>query len=112
MNYTFEFHARASDPKTSHQAAASIDHFGLKPVEQTLIRILSNEICTDETLYEKYMDYVDMGLCKLYTPQAIRTIRVQMWRKNLLHVTGVGKNKAGRNARLWTACKCENGNHD
>jgi hypothetical protein len=112
MNYTYEFHARASDPTTSHQAAASIDHFNLKPVEQVILNILSTEICTDETLYEKYRAYVHMGAVKSYTPQGIRTVRVQMWRNNLIHVSGIGKNSAGRNARLWTACKCGQGQHD
>ena len=112
VNYTYEFHARAQDPTTSHQAAATIDHFGLKPVEKVLLAILEDYICNDDDLYARFEEIAKLGGVPLYTPQAIRTMRCQMWRNNLVHVAGVGKNSRGRNARLWTACKCGQGQHD
>lgn len=101
------FHARNNDPVTSHIAAASIDLTNLKPTEQTIIEIIkTHPNLNDDQIYECYLDLVSLGLAKLYTPQAIRTIRVNLWREDFIHVSGIGVNSRGSKARTWKACDC------
>lgn len=99
------FYARATDPDTSHIAAANLNHFNMKPAEQVIYRILLNEIMTDEVLVNKYHDYCQaLALPKLMrSASAIRTLRVKMYRDGVLRCTGVGKSSSGNPARLWTA---------
>jgi hypothetical protein len=101
------FHARATDPVTSHLAAASVDLTNLKPAEQTLIGIIKRHPnLNDDQIYERYLDLVALGMAKLYTPQAIRTIRVNLWRDDFIHVAGVAVNSRGSKARIWKVCDC------
>jgi len=101
------FHARATDPVTSHLAAASVDLTNLKPAEQTLIGIIKRyPNLNDDQIYERYLDLVALGMAKLYTPQAIRTIRVNLWRDDFIHVAGVAVNSRGSKARIWKVCDC------
>lgn len=96
------FHARATDPNTSHQAAASINYFSLKPAQRAIITIIKNNPAIgDDRIYELYLNQVQFGLMPMYTPQAIRTMRVNLWRDGFIQVSGLGKNRFGRNIRLW-----------
>jgi hypothetical protein len=101
------FHARTNDPFTSHVAAASIDTSNLKPTEQHIIAILRRQPgLNDDQIYERYLDLVALGMARMYTPQALRTIRVAMWRDDFIHVAGVAVNSRGSKARIWKVCDC------
>ena len=101
------FHARTTDPITSHIAAASIDTSNLNAVEQRLIEIIRRyPLLNDDQIYEHYLDLVSIGLAKMLTPQAIRTIRVNLHRDDFIHVAGVAVNSRGSKARVWKVCDC------
>lgn len=98
------FFARNSDPETSHLAAATLNHFNMKPAEQLIYKLLNGQKLTDEELVEQYQETASLLDPKLQrSPQAIRTLRVKMYRDGLVRVVGVGKSRAGHPARIWTA---------
>ena len=98
------FYARTTDPETSHLAAATLNHFNMKPAEKIIYNLLEGRNLTDEQLVDEYQDTASLLFPKLQrSPQAIRTLRVKMYRDGLLRVAGVGTSRAGHKARLWTA---------
>lgn len=98
------FYARTSDPDTSHLAAATLNHFNMKPCEQLIYKLLNGRNLTDEQLVEEYQDTAGIVDRKLQrSPSAIRTLRVKMYRDGLLRVAGIGTTRSGNKARLWTA---------
>ena len=100
MNKTF--HARNTDPNTSHLAAASLNHIGMKPAEILILNILTDAVMTDEVLVEKFQEQAPYyGLQR--SGSSIRTLRVKMYRDDLIQCVGLGKSSSGNPARLWTA---------
>lgn len=98
------FFARTQDPETSHLAALNLNHFDMKPCEKLIYQILDGRAMTDEQLVDEYHQTASVVNPKLFrSPQAIRTMRVKMYRDGLLRVTGVGVTRSGNKARLWTA---------
>ena len=98
------FYARTSDPDTSHLAAATLNHFNMKPAEKIIYNLLEGRNLTDEQLVDEYQETASLLFPKLQrSPQAIRTLRVKMYRDGLLKVAGMGKSRAGNPARIWTA---------
>jgi hypothetical protein len=97
------FFARTSDPNTSHQAAANLNHFNMKPAEQLIYQLLKGRNLTDEELIAEYQETATLTNPKLQrSPSAIRTLRVKMYRDGLLRVVGVGKSSSGNAMRIWT----------
>lgn len=98
------FHARTTDPETSHLAATNLNHFDMTPVEKLIWTILNGSQMTDEQLVERYLEVSRTTNPKLVrSPQAIRTVRKYMYDKSLVRVVGLGVTRSGNKARIWTA---------
>lgn len=101
---TEQFFARNSDPVTSHQAADLLNAMDLTSCEKLIQSLLTGNKYTDEQLVDEYQIIAELANPKLQrSPSAIRTMRVNMYRKGLLEVVGIGKTRSGNSARIWTA---------
>ena len=94
-------HARAQDPSTSHQAAATIDGARLRPTAKAILEILKLEPMTDEELNAMYSMWMQIDLAPKSSPQNVRTVRKHLHDQGLVYVVGLHKTASGRNARLW-----------
>ena len=97
------FMARTTDPQTSHLAAANLNHMDMKPAEILILNILTGAVMTDEELVDKYQEQAQYHTGLQRSPSAIRTLRVRMYRDDLVACVGLGKSSSGNTARLWTA---------
>lgn len=97
------FMARTTDPHTSHIAAANLNHMNMKPAEILILNILTDAVMTDEELVEKYQEQAQYHSGLQRSGSAIRTLRVKMYRDDLVRCVGVGTSSSGNPARLWTA---------
>jgi hypothetical protein len=98
-----EFHARTTDPHTSHLAAANLNHVDLSEAKKLIMKILSEHVLSDEYLVDMYTELAAFNPKLSRSPQSIRTMRNQLHQDGLLRMVGIGTSKAGNPARLFTA---------
>lgn len=92
--------ARRTDPKTSHDAAASVTETQFNETQKNILRI-----------YETYGQLTDEALVQLYwqsfsqdpiTAQGIRTAKANLAKRNKIAPTGeLAITKFKRQARIW-----------
>lgn len=97
--------ARATDPLTSHQAAASVTN--ISATQAAILKILSFGPMTDETLIYYYDQQIRMGADSRDFPRAsesgIRSRRAELVRLALIEDSGLReKLQSGRKAIVWT----------
>lgn len=99
----FKARARKTDPVTSHEAAATISepvtHSRMKMVEL----LLQAQSMDDETLVDLFHSSAAIGLCKMASPQGIRSARANLVKDGKVQaVDGVfTKTRMGNNAHVW-----------
>ena len=88
--------ARAGDPETSHEAAASVS--SLTKVQKWVLYCLEHYgPLTDEMLYKKLIWYFPDT-----TEQSVRSRRAELVRKGLVAHKGLyGETRNGRRCRVW-----------
>jgi len=97
-----ENYARATDPATSHAAAASVTEDTIRELHAAILQVLRmHPPLSDEQIRERlFADGV------LTTPSGARTRRSELVHAGVVKDSGLrGTTKAGRPTILWTACK-------
>lgn len=95
-------HARASDPETSHVAAARASK-GLTQTKERILALLTIKgPMDDEALVEEFSDYYP-GTA---TPQSIRSRRAELVRAGKVRFTGdYSVTHTGGKSRIWEAAR-------
>lgn len=98
--------ARALDPATSHQAAASVKN--ISATQSAILNLLQISSMTDEDLVYFYRQQVDMGADQRDFPRAsesgIRSRRADLVKQGLVKDSGERvRLVSGRNAIVWQA---------
>ena len=89
--------ARAGDPDTSHQAAASITERTITEMHRHIVRILQMGPATDERIADRYL--AQYGLT---SPSGLRTRRHELVEMGRVEWTGdTAKLTTGRQGRVW-----------
>jgi hypothetical protein len=99
-------HARATDPHTSHEAAASVAGERLRASQQAVLVELSRRPhgLTDVELVELYALAAEIGRVPRQSPSGIRSRRHELVEAGLVVDTGVRiKLDSGRRAIVWAA---------
>jgi hypothetical protein len=95
-------HARRTDPSTSHQAAASVNHKLRESHQHVLLVMRDHGDMTDEELVEFYGYAVNRGVVPSQSQSGIRTRRRELTDMGRVMDTGrKRKLKSGRNAIVW-----------
>lgn len=99
--------ARATDPATSRQAAASIAGERLRASQEAVLRVLArggSVGMTDSELVERYTTAADLGFEPRQSPSGIRSRRHELVEAGEVVDTGErAKLASGRNAIVWAA---------
>ena len=95
-------HARATDPETSHAAAASVGD--VRTSQMYVYSVLKAfGPCTDEELVDIYEHLPNVDP---QSPSGLRTRRAELVRLGLVEYTGEKRAiSTGRMARIWAAIK-------
>ena len=99
----FKARARNTDPITSHEAAATITtpelHTRMEMVEQ----LLKAWPMADEELVSLFESAANAGLCKMASPQGVRSARANLVKAGKVEaIEGVYRKTAmGNNAHVW-----------
>jgi hypothetical protein len=93
--------ARATDPSTSHEAAASVKN--LSRTQSGILGILRVP-CTDEQLIARYQSmYLKMpALFPRASDSGIRSRRAELFKLGLVEPIGYSKTKANRKTIIWS----------
>jgi hypothetical protein len=99
----FKSRARNSDPITSHEAAATITTPELLTRMQMVEKLLKAWPMADEELVGLFNAAAIAGLCKMASPQGIRTARANLVKAGKVQaIEGVfAKTEMGNNAHIW-----------
>ena len=98
--YKFEqAHARASDPETSHKAAASVVNLGR--TREGIIKILKLRPCTDEQIAKDYEILVRTFGWPKRTASGLRSRRKELCNMGFVESCGEGKTVSGRACQIW-----------
>mgnify|MGYP000364252033 CR=1 FL=1 len=93
--------ARATDPATSHQAAASVQN--VTATQSAVLRLLTWPL-TDEELVDQYYNLASVGGAPNASPSGIRSRRAELVARGLVQDSGERtKLSSGRQAIRWTA---------
>lgn len=96
--------ARLSDPKTSWDAAGSVDD--VTATQAIILMLLRERPMTDEQLVFEYNAGVVRGDYLAKSPSGIRSRRAELVRKGLVVDNGVrGLMSTGRTAIVWQVSK-------
>jgi len=93
--------ARATDPTTSHEAAASVKN--LSRTQSGILGILKTPM-TDEQLIVRYQRMC-LSLPELFpraSDSGIRSRRAELFKLGLIEPIGYGKSNSGRKAIIWS----------
>ena len=92
-------HARATDPSTSHAAAASVTK--ITGTQGAILRLLFTPRM-DEELVDAYYRIADQGIAPYASPSGIRSRRAELVEKGWVEDTGARvKMRSGRMAIVW-----------
>jgi hypothetical protein len=93
--------ARATDPSTSHAAAASISDSRITATQHAILGLLFRRLA-DEELVDRYYTAVHAGLAPNASPSGIRSRRAALVAEGLVEDTGDReKTASGRQAIVW-----------
>lgn len=95
-------HARKTDPKTSHEAAASVNLNAMTATKKMIYAILQ-EPFTDEQVAELYANAVRLDLAPKASLSGIRSRRNELYREGLIEAVAYGKTESNRRAIVWQA---------
>lgn len=91
-------HARATDPATSHEAAASISRAHVTAAQDAiLISLRMRGPMTDEAIYEVVSKLIQIS------PSGCRTRRAELVDAGKVIATGFGETARGRKCQIWSA---------
>jgi hypothetical protein len=93
--------ARATDPTTSHEAAASVKN--LSRTQSGILGIL-RQPCTDELLIARYQNMVRLmpELFPRASDSGIRSRRAELFKLGLVEPVGYSKTKSNRKTIIWS----------
>lgn len=96
--------ARAADPETSHEAAASIAADTLRDSQSAVLRVLvTYGPLDDEELVGRYCSWLLSIKLPRQSDSGIRTRRKELERLGLVVAVGKKKTVSGRSAIVWGA---------
>ena len=91
-------YARATDPLTSHAAAASVDN--ISKTQQAILVLLRKKM-TDEELVQAYLVRASLGKAPRASVSGIRSRRSELARLGLVQEAGITRTESNRAARVW-----------
>jgi hypothetical protein len=93
--------ARASDPRTSHEAAKSVSN--ITGTQQAILGLLRTPLCDSELLVA-YRLGIEIGAMPFSSESGIRSRRAELVEKGLVVATGEYRlSTAGRRMIVWVA---------
>lgn len=93
-------HARTTDPRTSHEAAAGVDLARAQYAVLTFIKGRMPASFTDKDLVAEYSSHAGEPGVPPLTDSSIRSRRCELARRGHLEVVGT-VNRTGRTERVW-----------
>lgn len=93
--------ARKTDPKTSHEAAASIKLGDMSETQRAIVALLTLKDMTDDELYLRFFQGAETGNWKHASQPGVRSRRAELVTKGVVRGKGYAKTKFGRNCTVW-----------
>ena len=89
---------RLSDPATSFEAAASVQH--ITETQRAILNLLRFPM-TDHDLCHEYWNAWSKGLVPMASDSGIRSRRHELAEKGLVTTVGITKSTTGRRTYIW-----------
>lgn len=93
--------ARTTDPKTSHEAAASVRPEQITKTQAAIVKLLGISDMSDDELFLRYFQGAENGLWPHASQPGVRSRRSELVKMGMVRAKGYGKTRFGRSCTIW-----------
>lgn len=93
--------ARNTDPKTSHEAAASVALGDINQTQRAIVALLTINQMTDDDLFDRFFQGAEKGYWKHASQQGVRSRRSELVKLGVVRAKAYTKTKFGRTTTVW-----------